>query len=157
MKRLLTLNDDQHAELVRRYKTETNLRLRDRLQCVLLKAEGRTNRDIACILLTSEHTVNDWLDRYDAGGLEALCRWETGGSDGFLSAEQVQRLTEELDQHGFGCAKQVCAWVEEQWGILYSERGMRDLIKRLGYSRQKAHLVPAQADEAAQAAFLKGV
>ncbi len=63
MKRLLTLTDDQRAELVRRYKTEKNVRLRDRLQCVLLKADGRTNRDIAAVLFTSEQSVHDWLDR----------------------------------------------------------------------------------------------
>ena len=54
-------------------------------------------------------------------------------------------------------AKQVCAWVNEQFAIAYSERGMRDVLKRLGYTRQKAHLVPAQADVEAQAAFLKAV
>ena len=80
-----------------------------------------------------------------------------GGSDGFLTPEQTHLLVAELDKHGFQCAKQVCAFVEAQFGIVYSERGMRDLLRRLGYTRQKAHLVPAQADLEAQAAFLKGV
>ena len=157
MKRLLTLTDDQRAELVRRYKTEKNVRLRDRLQCVLLKAEGRTNRDIAAVLFTSEHSVHDWLDRYDAGGLDALCAWEVGGSTAHLTSEQLQQLTAELDTNRFQAAKQVCHWVEQTFGVAYSERGMRELLHRLGYSRQKAHLVPAQADPAAQEAFLKGV
>ena len=157
MKRLLTLTDAQRAELVRRYKTEKNVRLRDRLQCVLLKADGRTNKDIAAVLFTSEHSVHDWLDRYEDGGLDALCAWEVGGSQAHLTPEQIQRLTAELDTHRFQTAKQVCAWVLEQFAIPYSERGMRELLKRLGYTRQKAHLVPAQADPAAQDAFLSRV
>ena len=111
MKRLLSLTSQQRTELVRRYKSEKNVRLRDRLHCVLLKADGRTNREVASLLLTSEHSVNDWLDRYDAGGLDALCAWKVGGSDPHLSQEQAARLQAELDQHGFQSAKQVCAWV----------------------------------------------
>jgi transposase len=157
MKRLITLTDDQHAELVRRYKQEKNVRLRDRIQCVLLKAQGRTNREVAAILFTSEHSVNDWLDRFDTGGVDALCGWEVGGSESHLTPEQLALLQTELDKHIFQTAKQVCAWVAEQFDVVYSERGMRDLLQRLGYSHQKAHLIPAQADAEAQAAFLKGV
>lgn len=157
MKRLLCLTDQQRTELVRRYKAEKNVRLRDRLHCVLLKADGRTNREVASLLLTSQHTVNDWLDRYDAGGLDTLCAWEVGGSEPHLTPEQTERLKTELDNHGFQSAKQICAWVEAQWGVLYSERGMRGLLRRLGYTRQKAYLVPAQADPQAQEAFLKAV
>ena len=157
MKRLLTLTDDQRAELVRRYKTEKNVRLRDRLHCVLLKAEGRTNRDIATVLFTSEHSVHDWLDRYEDGGLDRLCAWEVGGSQAHMTPEQIQSLTAQLDTNRFQTARQVCHWVQQTFGVTYAERGMRELLHRLGYTRQKAHLVPAQADPSAQAAFLKGV
>jgi|ERR1700722_16356552 len=157
MKRLLTLTAPQRTELEERYKTEKNHRFRERLQCVLFKANGLTNHTIARLLLISEPTVITWLNLYEDGGLYALCRLETGGSDGFLTPEQTQQLCAQLDKHIFGCAKQVCAWVDTTFGIVYSERGMRDLLQRLGYTRQKAHLVPAQADLEAQAAFLKGV
>lgn len=81
-----------------------------------------------------------------------------GGSAPRLNPQQAERLKTELDAHGFQTAKQVCAWVEMQdWGVTYSERGMRALLKRLGYSRQKAHLVPAQANPQAQEDFLKAV
>jgi hypothetical protein len=86
MKRLLPLTQTQRAELVRRFKTEKNVHLRDRIHCVQLKADGRTNREAAAILLTLEHTVNDWLDRYDKGGLETLCVWDVGGSGCHLAA-----------------------------------------------------------------------
>ncbi len=156
MKRLLTLTDDQYTELEARFKTEKNTRFRERLHCVLLKADGLTNRAIAQILRVSEPSVITWLNLYETAGLDALCRLEAGGSEGFMNAEQTATLINELDQPRFQYAKQVVAWVEEQFGIPSSERGMRDLLKRLGYSSQKVHLVPAQADVEAQAAFLKG-
>ena len=158
MKRLVTLSQPQRRELVARYKTEKNVHLRDRIHCVLLKADGRTNRETASILLTTEHTVNDWLDRYDAGGLETLCTWNVGGSAPYLTQGQTEQLMAEIDTNGFQTAKQICAWVKaKSWGVTYSERGMRTLLKRLGYSRQKAHLVPAQANPQAQEDFLKAV
>ena len=139
MKRLVTLTQPQRAALVARYKTEKNIHLRDRIHCVLLKADGRTNQETAEILLTSANTVNDWLDRYDEGGLDTLCAWNVGGSEPHLTNEQTEQLKTELDTYGFQSAKQICAWVESQsWGVTYSERGMRALLKRLGYSRQKA-------------------
>ena len=157
MKRLLTLTEPERAEISARYKQEKNPRFRERLHCLLLKDRGLTNTEVADMLLVAPETITEWLNRYQDGGLEALCRLETGGSDGFLTAEQIAQLTAELDKHVFQTAKQVCAWVKEHFEVIYSERGMRDLLRRLDYTPQKAHLVPAQADPEAQAAFLKGV
>ena len=149
--------DEERAAISCRYKHEKNPRFRERLHCLLLKDRGHTNTEVAQMLLVSQDTITDWLNVYQDGGLEALCRLETGGSDGFLTGEQIATLTAELDKHLFQTAKQVAAWVQEQFAVTYSERGMRALLHRLGYSRQKAHRVPAQADVEAQAAFLKGV
>jgi transposase len=157
MKRLLTLTDEEREQISRRYKQEKNPRYRERLQCLLFKDRGLTNLEVAALLQVVPETITDWLNLYQDGGVEALCRLVTGGSDSFLSEEQILLLTAELDQLVFQSAKQVCAWVQQEFDISYSERGMRDLLKRLGYTRQKAHLVPAQADFEAQAAFLKGV
>jgi transposase len=156
MKRFLTLTDAQYIELEARFKTEKNTRFRERIHCVLLKADGLTHRAIAQILRVSEPSVITWLNLYEAGGLEALCHLQSGGSEGFLTQEQTQHLLAELDKHAFQSAKQVAAFVPEQFGISYSERGMRQVLQRLGYSCQKVHLLPAQADTQAQAAFLKG-
>jgi transposase len=157
MKRLLILTEEQREQISRRYKQEKNPRFRERLQCLLFKDRGLSNIEVADLLHVVPETISDWLNLYQDGGVEALCRLETGGSDSFLSQEQITLLQAELDKHIFQTAKQVCAWVQEQFAISYSERGMRDLLRRIGYTRQKAHLVPAQADVEAQAAFLKGV
>jgi transposase len=157
MKRLLTLTQEERDAISRRYKQEKNPRFRERLHCLLLKDRGHTNLEVAEMLLVVPETITDWLNLYQAGGLEALCRLQTGGGESFLTPPQIGQLQVELDKHVFQTAKQVCAWVQEQFGVTYSERGMRDLLRRLDYTHQKAHLVPAQADLEAQAAFLKGV
>jgi|SRR5579859_3219155 len=157
MTRHLTLSDTDYAQVAARYKTETNLRFRERLHCLLLKDQGYTNTEIASILMVCKETITAWLDTFEQEGLEALCRLEAGGSDAYLTAQEMQALTKELDTHTFHSAKQVTAWVEAQFAVVYSERGMQELLKRLGYTRQKARLVPSQADKKAQAAFFRGV
>jgi transposase len=153
MIRHLTLSDSDYAPVVARYKIETNPRFRERLHCLLLKDQGYTNEQTASILLVRPETITAWLNTYEAEGLDALCRLEAGGSDPSLTPEQIQALQAALDQHTFQSAAQVCAWVSEQWGVCYSRRGMQALLKRLGYTRQKARLVPSQADPQAQVLF----
>jgi transposase len=157
MTRNLVLSDTDYVQVAARFKTEPNPRFRERLHCLLLKDQGYTNLDIASILMVCKETITAWLDTFEQEGLEALCRMEAGGSDAYLSAEQIKALTKELDKHTFHSAKQVAAWVEEQFGVLYSERGMQELLKRLGYTRQKARLLPSQANTEAQAIFFRGV
>jgi|SRR5581483_11169864 len=135
MKRLLTLTDEERAQLVRRYKTEKNARFRERLPCLLLKDQGYTNTQIAQVLLVCPDTITTWLDTYEDGNLEALCRLDTGGSQGWLTLEQIAMLSAQLDTHVFQSAKQVCAWVEAEVGVSYSERGMRALRSRIQNER----------------------
>jgi transposase len=157
MTRHLTLSDTEYAQVAARFKTETNPRFRERLHCLLLKDQGYTNTEIAAILMVCPETITVWLDTFEQQGLEALCRMQAGGSASYLSDQEMQALTQALDQHTFQSAKQVAAWIEEQFGVLYSERGMQELLKRLGYTRQKARLVPSQADLEAQAVFFRDV
>jgi transposase len=70
MKRTTTLRKEQQEELLQRYKTEKNPHLRTRVHCLLFNGQGYTNRKAARILQTSEHSVNDWCDRYEEGGLD---------------------------------------------------------------------------------------
>src|SRR5437016_2474457 len=121
MKRLLTLTEEERAEISRRYKQEKNPRFRERLQCLLLKDRGHTNTEVAQMLLVVPETVTQWLNLYQDAGVAALCRLETGGSDAFLNEQQMSLLQAELDNNAFQCAKQVCAWVAEQFGVTYSE------------------------------------
>ncbi len=157
MTRNLILSDTQYTQVAARFKTEPNPRFRERLHCLLLKDQGYTNTEVASILMVRPETISIWLDLFEQEGLEALCCMEVGGSACSLTDAQMQAMTQALDTHTFHNAKQVAAWVEAQYGVLYSERGMQELLKRLGYTRQKARLVPENADKEAQALFFRGV
>jgi transposase len=71
--RVPPLTDAQREELDRLYRTTKDPRLRTRAQMVLLSAEqSRTAPEIARIVRESEVTVQRWLKRYLAEGVEGL-------------------------------------------------------------------------------------
>src|SRR5689334_25325317 len=71
--RVPPLNDAQCDELDTLYRTTKDPRLRTRAQMVLLSAEQSRNApEIARIVRESEVTVQRWLKRYLAEGVEGL-------------------------------------------------------------------------------------
>ena len=50
----------------------------------------------------------------------------------------------------------LCRWVEERWGVSYSETGMLRLLWSLDLSHRKTRPRHPQTDEKAQQAFKKG-
>jgi transposase len=107
MTRNLILSDTDYAQVAARFKSEPNPRFRERLHCLLLKDQGYINTDVASILMVCPETITVWLDTFEQQGSEALCRMEAGGSDAYLTAEEIEALTKELDTHTFQNAKQV--------------------------------------------------
>jgi transposase len=63
-------------------------------------------------------------------------------------------LAQELRQRPYHTAKEVVAWVQQQFGVTYSERGMEKLLGRLDFTWQKVRLVPGKAAAAAQEQFV---
>jgi transposase len=59
-----------------------------------------------------------------------------------------------LDQH-VRSTKEAIAWIEQQFGLDYSESGMVKLLNRLDYRYKQPAQVPSKADVDAQAAWLE--
>ena len=71
-----------------------------------------------------------------------------------LDEEQRLMLIFQLKTHIYHTAKQVIAWVAEQFGVQYSLRGMHTLLRRLGFTYKKGRLVPSKADPEIQRQFV---
>jgi transposase len=70
------------------------------------------------------------------------------------TAAQLEQCTIWLDA-GIRSTKEAIAWVEQQFDLEYSERGMLKLLKRLDYRYTQPAQIPAKADPDAQAQWLK--
>lgn len=153
--RKLDLSPEELKEIRKRIRQAKDRKRADRLRVILLKSEGYKNHVIAHILQMSLNTVGNHIKRYQRGGLNALCATSYQGKQPRLTPEQLRILRFELKTHIYNTAEQVIAWVEKQFGITYSLRGMHGILKRLGFTYKKSRLVPSKADPEAQRQFVR--
>jgi len=150
---LFTLTRSQREDLWHRYKQTKDRRVAERLHAILLLDEGRSATDVSAILHLHPKTLKRWIRIFASSGVDALTTFHYVGNTTSLTAAQLQQLTTWLDER-VRSTKEVIAWVEQQFGLDYTESGMLKLLKRLDYRYKKPAQVPSKADPDAQAAWL---
>src|SRR3954449_7772639 len=79
LNQMVKCNKDQLQRLQRALRREKDPRLRQRIQMVLLREDGKTQPKVAELMGTSLSTVNRAHMAYDNGGVSALKPKPTGG------------------------------------------------------------------------------
>lgn len=125
----------------------------DRIKAILLMADGFTFAEIERILLLDERTLARYKALYLRQGIDGLVKDNYQGGFFKLSDEQLNRLIEQVDQHLFGSAAEVCAFVWKEFRLHYTPEGMVQTLHRLGYSYKKTKPVPRKSDREKQRAF----
>jgi transposase len=149
---------DDAASLYARYRRERRADVGPRLHGLWLVRTGKTTREVAGVLGVDERTVQRWLAWYRAGGLAPLeGRHAQGrGAPSFLTAEQQADLAGEVATGRFRTAAEIRRWVQERWGVSYTEGGMYALLGRLRCAPKVPRPVHEKADHLAQARWKKG-
>ncbi|WP_019672524.1 helix-turn-helix domain-containing protein, partial [Psychrobacter lutiphocae] len=70
--RQIELTDAERKALDHGYKHGKTASYRKRCHIILLKSDGRIAKDIAQITDTNIQSVYNWLNRYDAEGIQGL-------------------------------------------------------------------------------------
>jgi transposase len=150
--------EDDAASLRERYRPERRADVRPRLQGLWLVRTGRTTREVAEVVGVEERTVQRWLAWYRAGGLASVeGRHAAGrGAPSFLTVEQRSGLADEVATGRFRTAAEIRRWVQERWGVEYTEGGMYALLGRLRCAPKVPRPVHEKADPLAQARWKKG-
>jgi transposase len=119
----------------------------------LLLDSGMNAATVCTSLHLHPNTLKRWVKAFASGGEEALLRFNYTGSDGWMDEGQLEQFTTWLDSAVRSTAE-ACAWVKQQFGLDYTDSGMRKLLKRLDYRYKQPTPVPAKADVEAQAAWV---
>ena len=132
--------------------------MRARVHGLWLVRAGRSARAAAAVLGVHERTVTRWLGWYRAGGLAAVEGRHAGGqgAPSLLTAEQRAALAGEVATGRFRTAAEIRRWVQERWGVAYTEGGMYALLARLRCGPKVPRPVHAKADHRAQARWKGG-
>lgn len=149
-----TLSSENIAELERLHRNLRDKRQADRVKAVLALSKGWSPAQVAEILLFDEKTSRHYFERYLNGGADALLADHYHGATAKLNAHQMQELDHYLQDHLFGDAKEVAAYIETTYHVHYSVGGVTDLLHRLGFSYKKPSHVPGKQDPVQQQAFV---
>jgi transposase len=143
----LTLTESELKDLQSQYKQERDRRIAERIHCIILYAQGYTLKALQRILFVGLNTLEKWVKTFMRQGLAGLRQWGYQGQPNQLNDEQWAEVEAELERQPYHYAKQVVAFVKKKFGVVYSERGMQDLLRRQGYRRIKTRLVPGPVNE----------
>lgn len=129
-------------------------RVQRKMDAVYLKAKGLSHQEVCDLVRISRTSLWGWLRDFQAGGVEALKRWDSGGSTCRLD-EHTDAICDHITQHPPHTIAEARQAIEELTGIRRSETQVRDFLRRVGFTRLKTGSLPAKADPEAQAAFKK--
>ena len=126
--------------------------------------EEMPRADAARLAGMDRQTLRDAVVRYNAKGLERLHDRPKGYSPRRLTADEEAALAAviiagpEPERDGV-CAwtrADLCRWLEERFAKTYHPSSMTRVLRRMGFSRQKARPSHPRRDAEAQERFKKG-
>ena len=126
-------------------KNEKNAKAKIRLKAAILRKQNMRYSQICISLDIIPSTLSNWLNQMNREGISASHRKEYSGSRYFLNKKQLVSLRNDLisgpEKFGFSqfmwSTRMVITHVNKKYNILYSARGMRELLHRIGFSSKK--------------------
>jgi transposase len=145
------LTDQERTQLKIQHKQEHDGRIRDRIKAILLYDEGWTSQQIAKVLLISDQAIRNHVEDYKASN---KLKSESGGFEEKLSKEQAKQLETHLQEHTYLYVKDIIAYVQATFRVIYTVPGMRTWLQRHGFSYKKPAVVPGKANKEQQERWL---
>lgn len=145
------LNDQERTQLKIQHKQERDGRVRDRIKAVLLYDKGWSPQQIAEALFISDQAVRNHIDDYKTS---SKLNPESGGSNEKLSQKQSEQLMVHLREHTYLYVKDIIAYVQATFGIIYTVPGMRTWLQRHEFSYKKPAVIPGKANKEQQQEWL---
>jgi transposase len=131
-------------------------RLARRANALVLLDDGWSCERVAAALFVDDATIRRWHALFLEDGLEGLTRFEGGGGLSRLSATQEAALTIWVARALPRSTRQVGAWIEREFGIVYGSRsGLIALLHRLGFAYSKPETIGRKLDPENQKSFIE--
>ena len=165
MKRDQEQESNEIKELKRLSRKTRDPRMKTRYDAVRLSLQGRSKSEIAGILGVTYQTVRNYINAYNESGVECLAIDKPTGRTRKLTDEQEGLLYECISSKlpkdvGFEpfvnwSAPLARQWVMKEFGVSFSERGIRDVFYRLKLSYTRPTYTLAKADPEKQEEFIR--
>jgi transposase len=164
MGKALKIRGDLSSEALRRAaRREKDGRATARMYAIAHALDGLSRADAARLAGMERQALRDAVVRYNAEGLAGLRDRAKGRPPRRLNAAEEAELAAAIlrgpDPEADGCCAwtraDLCRWLEAQYAKSYHPSSMTRVLRRLGFSRQKARPFHPKKDPKAQEAFKK--
>jgi transposase len=131
-------------ELESKLRAERNAQIRRRIHLLVLVRSGkvRTRQAAAEHLAVHRNTIRNWLDLYEAGGVERMVQIAPGGARAeqrTLPEPVLAALEARLGAEGFEGYTEAQRWLEQEFGISARYSAVHGIIRRrLGAKLKRA-------------------
>jgi transposase len=153
MKSFLTQDDRSYLRLKHRESKEK--RHADRIKVLLYLDKGFSYDEVGELLLLDDSTIRDYYVQYEQAGIEGLLEDHHKGKSSFLSEAQMNTLCAHIAVNLYTSSKPIIAHIKSEYGIAYTESGVKNLLHRMGFVYKKPKHVPCKADAEKQEEFIK--
>lgn len=137
------------------HKGTQDKRKADRIKAVYLLGKGWSVSAVHEALLLDEDTIRNYYARYEDGDLMGLLDDKYVGNKGLLNEAELAHLDSHLQEVTYRTAKEIIAFIQEEFSETYSLSGVHELLKRLGFVYKKPQRRPANVNVRAQEAFIR--
>ena len=163
MKALSIRKDRTPAVLRRLAKSESDARVARRLLAIANALSGMDRKTAAEAAGMDRQALRDWVIRYNHHGVDGLRdRWSSGRPARLTAEEQAELAAiilrgpdPETDGLSAYTLEDLTRMTQERFGKAFHRASMSRVVRRLGFSRQKARPSHPQKDPAEAEAFKK--
>ena len=127
----LKLSEAAKQELEQNYKSSTSVQLSRRCFIILLKAKGLRSADIADLLGITDQSVNSWVKRYEASGIDGLKTKPGQGRKPILTKEDDEKQVRAIVEKERQRLKLVKEELEKSCDKVFSLSTLKRFLKRL--------------------------
>ena len=161
----LAIRDDVSASELRRLAVREAERAKARRMMAIANAlEGMPRAEAARLAGMERQALRDAVVRYNAEGLSGLSDRPRAPRRPLLDAAQAAELGQiilggpdpERDGLSTWTLSELCRVIEARWGKRVHPASLSRIVRRMGFSRQKARPAHPGADKAAAEAVKKG-
>jgi len=134
------LSEESRLKLEELYRTSKVFRLRSRAQMVLLSHKGYKSSEIAEIVFLEQRSVQRWIKRYIAEGIEGLHDAPRSGAPPRVTKEYIDQLLQSVRQRprsldlpfSMWTCERLSDYMAEQTGIRIQRRAVNKYLNANG-------------------------
>ena len=145
------------------YHLETNAKSKIRLQCAILRKEGKTIEDISEVAKKANTTISDILNRFEQKGIIAKDAVKQKGQPTRLLTKDLKKLNKALSKKPIDFGLPFAVWttklvkyfIEKRFGVSYVLMQIHRVLKKIKFSLQKQRPEHIRANKEIQRQFKK--